>query len=147
MLTCALLVSVAVGIGFGLLPAVQCSGVEVFVALGGRGLTRTRRMAARRLEGGGVPTYCTPIAWAEVHAGIRPGEEPMTQELFEARGEVVIDAAIGRRAGAYLARYSRSHGVELADALVASAAATARLHLWTLNRTHYPMPDVRFYQP
>jgi hypothetical protein len=82
-----------------------------------------------------------------VHAGVRPGEEPITQEFFEARGEVVLDAAVGRRAGAYLARYSRSHGVEIADALVASAAATAGLHLWTLNRKHYPMPDVRFYEP
>jgi predicted nucleic acid-binding protein len=103
--------------------------------------------AARDLEQSGVPTYCTPIAWAEVHAGVRPGEEPITQEFFEARGEVVIDATIGRRAGAYLARYSRSHGVEIADALVASAAATAGLRLWTLNRKHYPMPDVHFYVP
>jgi predicted nucleic acid-binding protein len=102
---------------------------------------------ARDLEQSGVPTYCTPVAWAEVYAGVRPGEEPITQEFFEARGEIVIDAAIGRRAGAYLARYSRSHGVEIADALVAAAAATAGLHLWTLNRKHYPMPDVRFYQP
>jgi hypothetical protein len=47
----------------------------------------------------------------------------------------------------YIARYSRSHGVEIADALVAAAAATTGLRLWTLNRKHYPMPDVRFYEP
>jgi predicted nucleic acid-binding protein len=70
----------------------------------------------------------------------------MTQAFFETRGEVLIDATIGRRAGSYLARYARSHGVELADALVAAAAATSGLHLWTLNRKHYPMPDVRFYE-
>ena len=92
-----------------------------------------------------MPTFCTPIAWTEIYAGIRAGEEPMTQAFFEARGEVVIDAATGRRAGAYLARYARSHGVELADALVAAAASLAGLHLWTLNRKHYPMPDVRFH--
>jgi predicted nucleic acid-binding protein len=101
--------------------------------------------AARDLERSGVPTYCTPIAWAEVYAGIRAGEEPLTQAFFEARGEVALDAAIGRRAGAYLARYRRSHGVELADALVAAAAASVGLRLWTLNRKHYPMPDVSFY--
>jgi len=103
--------------------------------------------AARTLEERGVPTYCTPIALAEIHAGIRAGEEPLTQAFFDARGEVVLDAAIGRRAGAYLARYARSHGVELGDALVAAAAATAGLQLWTLNRKHYPMPDVRFFEP
>jgi len=92
-----------------------------------------------------VPTYCSAVAWAEVYAGLRPGEEPLTRAFFEARGEVVLDAAAGRRAGAYLALYGRSHAVEIADAMVAAAAATAGLHLWTLNRKHYPMPDVRFF--
>jgi predicted nucleic acid-binding protein len=102
--------------------------------------------SARELERSGVPTYCTPIAWAEIYAGIRAGEEPVTQAFFEARGEIVLDAATGRRAGAYLARYARSHSVELADAMVAAAAVTAGFRLWTLNRKHYPMPDVAFYE-
>ena len=102
---------------------------------------------ARRLERSGVPTYCTPIAWAEVYAGVRPGEEPLTEAFFEARGEIPFGASIGKRAGAYLARYSRSHGVEIADALVAAAAATSGLRLWTLNRKHYPMPELRFFEP
>ena len=97
------------------------------------------------LEKGGVPTFCTAIAWADVYAGVRAGEDPLTQAFFEARGEVVLDGHVGRRAGAYLARYGRSHGVELADALVAAAAATSGLSLWTLNRKHYPMPDVKFH--
>ena len=102
--------------------------------------------SARELEERGVPTYCTPIAVAEVYAGIRAGEEPLTEAFFEARGEVVLDARVGRRAGAYLARYARSHGVELADTLVAAAASTAGFRLWTMNRKHYPMPDVSFYE-
>ena len=100
---------------------------------------------ARELEKRGVPTYCTPIAGAEVYAGIRAGDEPLTEAFLEARGEVVLDTRVGRRARAYLARYARSHGVELADALVAAAAATAGFRLWTLNRKHYPVPDVCFY--
>src|SRR5712692_5043563 len=39
----------------------------------------------------------------------------------------------------YLARYAKSHGVEIADALVAAAAAVSGLRLWTLNRKLYPM--------
>ena len=101
--------------------------------------------ALRRLENDGVPTFCTAITWAEVHAGLRRGEEQVTQEFFEARGEVVLDARAGRRAGEYLLAYARSHGVELADALVAAAAATSGLALWTLNRKHYPMRDLRFH--
>lgn len=102
--------------------------------------------AARVLEASGVPTYCTAVGWAEIYAGIRPGEEPLTQAFFDSRGEIVLDGPVGQRAGAYLARYGRSHAVELADALVAAAATTSGVRLWTLNRKHYPMPDIRFYE-
>ena len=98
------------------------------------------------LEEHGIPTYCTAVQWAEIHAGIRPGEEALTEAFLEARGQIVLDSEVGRRAGAYLARYARSHGLELADALIAAAASTSGLRLWTLNRKHYPMPDVRFYE-
>jgi predicted nucleic acid-binding protein len=103
--------------------------------------------ALRRLERSGVPTYVTAVAWAEVHAGLRRGEEPAALAFLRARGEVVLDARTGRVAGDYLARYRRSHSVELADALVAAAATTSGLHLWSLNRKHYPMADLRLYAP
>ena len=48
--------------------------------------------------------------------------------------------------GDYLARYGKSHRVEIADALIAAAAATSGLRLWTLNRKHYPMQDLRFFE-
>ena len=102
--------------------------------------------AARELERSGVPTFCTAISWTEIFAGIRPGEEHPTLAFFEARGEIALDGSVGRRAGAYLARYAKSHGVEIADALVAAAAVGSGLRLWTLNRKHYPMPEVAFYR-
>lgn len=66
---------------------------------------------------------------------------------FAARGEVALDARVGRLAGSFLARYARSHRLKLADALVAAAAAASGLLLWTMNRNHYPMPGVAFYEP
>ena len=102
--------------------------------------------AAIALEESGVPTFCTAISWAEIFAGVRRGEEAVTRAFFEARGEVVLDGKIGRQAGDYLARYAKSHGVEIADALIAAAAATSGLRLWTLNRKHYPMQDLRFFE-
>ena len=102
---------------------------------------------AYALETSATPSYCTPISVAEVYAGVRPGEEEVTRAFFEARGEVVLDAATGRRAGLYLARYAQSHGVEIADALIAAAATTSELRLWTLNRKHYPMDDIQFFEP
>ena len=99
----------------------------------------------RAIEHRGVPTYCCAVSFAEIWAGVRPGEEAVTEAFFHARGEVVLDAVVGRRAGAYLSRYSRSHGVQIADALVAAAASTAGLRLWTLNRRHYPMSGLVFH--
>jgi predicted nucleic acid-binding protein len=59
---------------------------------------------------------------------------------------VVLDSLTGRIAGACLARYAKSHKVEIAAELIAAAATTSGLYLWTQNRKHYPMPDVRFYE-
>lgn len=103
--------------------------------------------AAVQLEREGVPTYCTAVTWAEVYAGIKRGEEQVTEDFFSARGEVVIDSRAGQRAGSYLAIFARSHGVDMADALIAAAASTSGLRLWTLNRRHYPMRDLQFWEP
>jgi len=97
------------------------------------------------LEASGTPTYCSPINQAEIYAGLRPGEELVTEAFFQARGEVLLDAEVGRRAGGYLALHASSHGVCIADALIAAAAASSGLRLWTLNRRHYPMADLKFY--
>lgn len=127
----------------GLTGVLLDSDVIIEILRGNRSVT----IAVLELERKGVPTYCTAISWAEIYSGIRRGEEPVTEEFFAARGEVVLDARTGRQAGAYLARFGRSQGVEIADALIAAAASTTGLRLWTLNRRHYPMRDLRFYEP
>ena len=53
----------------------------------------------RALERAGVTTYCCAVSWAEVFAGLRPGEEAATEAFFELRADVAIDAQVGRRAG------------------------------------------------
>ena len=102
--------------------------------------------AVAALEATGTPTYCSPINQAEIYAGIRPGEEAMTEAFFRARGEVLLDAEVGRKAGVYLARHAASRGVRIADALIAAAATVSGLRLWTLNRRHYPMEDLEFVE-
>lgn len=94
-----------------------------------------------------TPTYCTAFSVAEIYAGVRRGEESITDSFFRTCGEVILDSKAGRQAGHYLARYGKSHGLELADSLIAAAATTSGLSLWTLNRRHYPMADLRFYEP
>ena len=64
---------------------------------------------------------------------------------FEAIDGVPIDLRIGQRAGDYLRQYSKSHHVELGDALIAATAAVHKLDLWTRSRRHFPMKDIAFY--
>jgi hypothetical protein len=104
-------------------------------------------VAAGELEDAGIPTYCSAVAWAEIYAGIRAGEEPVTQAFFEARGEVVLDSLVGLRAGAYLARYARSNSLELGDALVAAAATTSDSNSGRGTESTIPCPTCVFTSP
>src|SRR5690242_1713489 len=48
----------------------------------------------RAIERRGVPTYCCSVSFAEIWAGVRPGEEAVTEAFFHSRGEVVLDAVV-----------------------------------------------------
>lgn len=97
------------------------------------------------LDGGDTLAW-TPISVAEVFAGVKRGEEKAIENLFLVLEGMPLSVEIGRKAGSYLHTYGRSHGVKLADALVAAASQVHRMSLWTLNRKHYPMRDVRFFR-
>jgi len=87
----------------------------------------------------------SPVSVAELWAGARPREYELINRLFRALVCAPIDNETGRRAGDFLRQYRKSHGVELADALVASAASLNTAELWTRNRKHYPMKELSFY--
>jgi predicted nucleic acid-binding protein len=89
----------------------------------------------------------TPVSVAEIFTGVRSAEHSQVSRLFLILEIVPIDAAIGRKAGEYLQKYARSHGVELGDALIAASAHCSESPLWTLNKKHYPMKDIRHYVP
>ncbi len=98
------------------------------------------------LEKGEVLTW-TPVSVAEIFAGGRKSEEDQLENLFLVFETLQLSAEVGKKAGYYLNRYSKSHGVELADALVAATAYVAKMPLWTLNKKHYPMKDIQFFSP
>ena len=102
------------------------------------------RLIPDLLQKGEVLTW-TPVSVAEIFAGVRKGEEKQTENLFLVLEPLLLSAEIGRKAGQYLRAYARSHGVEVADALVAATAHLNKLPLWTLNKRHYPMRDIRFF--
>jgi predicted nucleic acid-binding protein len=87
----------------------------------------------------------SPVTAAELWAGARPREHDALENLFRTLHCASIDAQIGWQAGNYLRQYRSSHGVELADALIAATALLNSADLWTRNRKHYPMKEVTFF--
>ena len=88
---------------------------------------------------------CSPVSVAELWASARPREHTTLENLFSAVTCTSIDREIGRQAGAFLHKYRKSHGVEIADALVAASAMANHAQLWTRNKKHYPMAEVSFF--
>lgn len=98
-----------------------------------------------QLSRGDIPLLCSPVTIAELWHGARPQEHSALNALFAAIRAIPIDAIIGIRAGEYLRLFSKSHHLELGDALIGATASIHDLELWTRNRRHYPMKDVAFY--
>lgn len=100
----------------------------------------------RQLFSAGHAVFYSPVSKAEIYAGLRKGEEPVTADLFRIMHSILIDDTVGEKAGNYLRRFHASHALQLGDALQAACALVFELRLWTLNRKHYPMKDIHFYR-
>lgn len=80
------------------------------------------------------------IVVAELYAGVRGEVELVALEGFISLFRVVpITTEIAKAGGLYKRDYSKSHGVGLADALLAATAESENAELKTLNVKHYPM--------
>ena len=89
------------------------------------------------------PILISAVTVAELFAGVREGEERRTVEEFLAVLEIIpVDTEIAKKGGLYRRDYGPSHGVGLADALIAATAELHQAKLVTLNARHFPMVEV-----
>ncbi len=80
------------------------------------------------------------IVVAELYAGVKGDAEQETLEDFVSLFRIVpVDAKIAKTGGLYKRTYGKSHGVGLADAILAATAEEEGAELKTLNIKHYPM--------
>lgn len=86
---------------------------------------------------------CTPVSIAEIHAGLRERERFHVAEILQVLHCVDLTEKVGHKAGRYRHEFGDSHGVEIADALIAAAAHLNGLTLCTRNLKHYPMRDLK----
>lgn len=80
------------------------------------------------------------IVVAELFAGVKGDTEQTVLENFVSLFRVVpISTEIAQAGGLYRRDYGKSHGVGLADAILAATAEAEDAELKTLNIRHYPM--------
>jgi len=80
------------------------------------------------------------IVIAELYAGVKGSEEKTVLENFISIFRVVpVSAGIARDGGLYKRDYGKSHGIGLADAILAATAKAENAKMATLNTKHYPM--------
>ncbi len=96
--------------------------------------------ATTYIEGLSGNNLISSITVAELYAGVRDGAERTALESFVRAFQVIaIDAAIAEQGGLFRRDFGKSHGVGLADALIAASAETKGAILVTLNTKHFPM--------
>lgn len=92
------------------------------------------------LTGNGRRPLRASIVVAELYAGVKGDNEQVTlQEFISLFPVVPVSLEIAKAGGLYKRNYSRSHGVGLADAILAATAEVENAELKTLNTKHYPM--------
>ena len=80
------------------------------------------------------------IVVAELYAGVKGNAEQTVVENFISLFRVVpLTVEIAIMAGLYKRDFGKSHGVGLADAVLAATADAEKAELKTLNVKHYPM--------
>ena len=82
------------------------------------------------------------IVVAELYAGIRGEAEQTILENFISLFRVIpITSEIAKTGGLYRRDYAKTHGVGLADSIIAATCETEKVELKTLNIKHFPMID------
>jgi hypothetical protein len=80
------------------------------------------------------------IVVAELYAGVKGDAEQAVLNDFVSLFRIVpVSVNIAKAGGLYKRDYGQSHGVGLADAILAATAEAEDAELKTLNIKHYPM--------
>ena len=105
---------------------------------------RGHRQAVAFLEEETRPLAVSALTIAELHAGVRDGEEiEQLRELLSIFSHIPLDPETAAEGGLLRRDFGPSHGTGLIDVILAATAVRHGLRLVTLNDRHYPMlPDV-----
>jgi len=101
---------------------------------------RGHRKAVAYINAHSPRIILSSIVVAELYAGVKGDAEEEALENFISLFRVVpVSAGVAKAAGLYKRDYGKSHGIGLADAILAATAEAENARLKTLNTKHYPM--------
>lgn len=101
-----------------------------------RGLSEADKLVRNSID----HMVLSAVVVAELFAGVRSSEEAESLDRFiQMFPSVDVTVEIARAAGRYRNHYGRSHGVGIADALIAASAESIDAELVTRNVRHFPM--------
>jgi predicted nucleic acid-binding protein len=101
----------------------------------------------RQFRRGHRELFASVITRAEILVGVREEERWKTMRLLRRVKWIPVTEEIADQAAAYMAQYGKTHGLTLADALIAATARVVGARLVTLDKDFFPMADVRVYVP
>jgi predicted nucleic acid-binding protein len=101
-----------------------------------RGLNKAMDFVHRHSE----RIILSSIVVAELFAGVKgDSEKDILENFFSLFRIIPVNYEIAKVGGLFKRDFGKSHGVGLADALLAATAEAERAELKTLNIRHYPM--------
>ncbi len=101
---------------------------------------RGHRKAVSFVNARSARIILSSIVVAELYAGVKGDAEQAALQNFISLFRVVpVTAEIAKAGGLYKRDYGKSHGIGLADAILAATAQAENAELKTLNTKHYPM--------
>jgi predicted nucleic acid-binding protein len=101
---------------------------------------RGRRKAVAFVNAHSARIILSSFVIAELYAGVKGSAEKAALENFVSLFRVVpVEAEIAKAGGLFMRDYGKSHGIGLADAILAATAEAENAEFKTLNTQHYPM--------
>ena len=96
-------------------------------------------MAVKYLKSHLEEIIISAIAVAELYAGTKDSELGQLDALISLFEVIPVTQEIAKAGGLFKQQYHKSHGVGLADAIIAATSVDSDATLKTLNTKHYPM--------
>jgi predicted nucleic acid-binding protein len=90
---------------------------------------------------------CSVLSVTEILSGIQPKEAPLFERFLDNFVKIIVTDKIAVYAGLYMNTYMKSHGMNIADAIIAASAKCNGSKLYTLNIRHFPMRDIIVERP